>query len=164
MVNNSTLSTEIDGVSVDKYLEQFGGQKSSSYIAENFLLGYKLRLRLQTDSVEQTEVQYKDIFVNPKGYYQIPSDLNVTGLQFFNGEEYELNYILEYQIEYTKESTITRVEKVKDIVGQYTNTFYPNVSLGSTIREQYHQIGYRNVTINETEEISYVVSEQKMQN
>lgn len=163
MVNNSTLSTEIDGISVDKYLEQFEGQEYS-YVAENFLLGYKLRLRLQTDSVEQTEIQYKDIFINPKGYYQIPSDLNVTGLQFFNGEEYELNYILEYQIEYSKESTITKVEKVRDIVGQYTNTFYPNVSLGSTIREQYHQIGYRNVTINETEEISYVVSEQKMQN
>lgn len=120
----------------------------------NILLGYKFQVKIANDDTDR----YKTIFVNSKGYYQIPSDLKIIGLKFFNNETYELNYTLNYQLQYSSENLITKTEKIKDVIGQYSGTFYPNVALGETIRRKYHQIEYRNI-----ENLSYISSEQLMQ-
>lgn len=135
-----------------KDLSEFS--EDSSELSEDLSklwFGYKFNVILENDNPKTV---IKTIFVNEKGYYQFPSDLTIQGLEFFKDETYELDYILDYKIEYKTDSLVSKVEKVRNIVGQDSGVYYPNFYLGDEIREKYRKVTY---------EGNHLASEQEMQ-
>lgn len=107
----------------------------------------KLGYTLQIQTVGDTE--WKTIFVNERGYYQIPRDIDVTGIAFPVYEDTEIGtegdlvtveYLLCYK-ERAAEGTVIVGQTVdRTVVGQYENIFKPNEYLGDTIRNKYNYI------------------------
>lgn len=106
-------------------------------------LGYTFNL--STAESEQT------IFVNERGYYQIPDDVNITSLSFNNtGYESDDHTVsvspdvvtVEYTLVY--EETENTTEEVssnivdKNVIGQYEGVFQPNTWYGDAIRTKYN--------------------------
>ena len=89
------------------------------------------------------------IFVNERGYYQVPSNLNVTGLSFnqisdpingIEGDRVTVNYIIVYKERPSQGSIISGQSVDRTLVGQYQNVFKPGQYLGETIRARYNYI------------------------
>jgi hypothetical protein len=80
-------------------------------------LGYKLRLNLVSpyDSSIQLE---RTIFVNERGYYQVPSNMIVKEVSLFDGAKATLDYILEYDLRYDDVTEPNSYEVSEKIVGQ----------------------------------------------
>ena len=106
---------------------------------ESLMLGYLFKIR-----TPGTKTDLHTIFVNPKGYYQIPSDLEVASLQFYQEDTFQLDYFLQYQLGYDTATLPTKTEKVKDVVGQHAGVFYPGRHMGDEIRGKYSLSVYQN--------------------
>ena len=143
----------------NELVDDDGNVLSSDQISQS-LLGYKLELAYKDNST--TGSSSTIIFVGPKGYYQIPSDMQITAIRLYNNDAFELNYFLNYKLGTAAKSTPSKIEKLRDVVGQYTNTFYPDEALGDKIREKYHKIRYVTGTT-DNDGIPIVESEQLMQ-
>lgn len=136
---------KIQFLSKPKWMERetlnFLPDQEDSYRAidnpSDYVLGYKFQIR-----VNANKGNLKTIFVNPKGYYQIPAGMDVTALQFYYGEEYQLDYILSYDLEYDETTIAGKTEKVKDVIGQYSGIFYPGDYMGDAIKNKYYSIKY----------------------
>lgn len=116
---------------------------------QTLTLGYTFSFTTDTNSDPQT------IFVNSKGYYQIPDKLNVTGLYFSNigqsddkgnvypADNVTVEYLMVYK-ELNNSSTIVSGQTVdRTVVGQYEGVFEYEEYLGEKIRAKYSfsQIG-----------------------
>ena len=112
-------------------------------------LGYTFSFTTDTNSNPQT------IFVNSKGYYQIPDRLNVTALYFSNigqsddkgnvypADNVTVEYLMVYK-ELNNSSTIVSGQTVdRTVIGQYEGVFEYGEYLGEKIRAKYSfsQIG-----------------------
>ena len=105
-------------------------------------LGYKF-------GIVTEDGQIKYIFVNSRGYYQIPNHLKIKGI-FFPGISQEkdnvifdtvsINYIAVCKEENTSNSTPSGQSIVKTIVGQYQGVYSPESYLGEKIRKKYSYI------------------------
>lgn len=117
---------------------------TSSYPKEQMVLGYVFEFTTDVNNSRQS------IFVNSKGYYQIPDKLNVTGLYFNNFGEVDsgsgtsyppdnvtVEYLMVYK-ELNNSSTIVSGQTVdRTIIGQYEGIFNYNEYLGEKIRAKY---------------------------
>lgn len=115
--------------------------------ADKYLFGYKFRVQTSNGVV-------RPIFVNEKGYYQVPSDLPVTAISFYYGDSFQLDYILTYKLEYNTSLLPSKTEKVRDVLGQYAGVYYPGVSMGETIRKKYSNIIYKDNKIESEESMA----------
>lgn len=110
---------------------------------QTLTLGYTFSFSTDTNSEPQT------IFVNSRGYYQIPDKLNVTGLYFSNigqsddsGVQYPadnvtVEYVMVYK-ELNNTSTIVSGQTVdRVVIGQYEDVFEYGEYLGEKIRAKY---------------------------
>ena len=75
-------------------------------------LGYKVELTTAPNN------KTKNIFVNERGYYQVPSNLTVTQVALFDGAQATLDYKLKYRISYDESSIPISAERTDKIVGQ----------------------------------------------
>lgn len=124
------------------YLErEYGLQCVDNQPATNFTeeewnriqLGYAFELT--TSSGKGRNV----IFVNSKGYYQIPEELDVTGLYLQqSGDVVTLEYLLVYEESLNEDEIISGTSVDRIVVGQETGVYKPNVYLGSKIRAKYN--------------------------
>lgn len=117
---------------------------TSSYPKDQMVLGYVFEFTTDVNNSRQS------IFVNSKGYYQIPDKLNVTGLYFNNFGEVDsgggtsyppdnvtVEYLMIYK-ELNNSSTIISGQTVdRTIIGQYEGVFDYNEYLGEKIRAKY---------------------------
>ena len=116
---------------------KYVGDKSS------LTLGYTFSLRTDVDDSDRT------FFVNSRGYYQVPDNLNVKALYFSNLEETDENgnilpadnvtieYLMVYR-ELNNSSTIVSGQSVdRVVVGQYEDVFGYSEYLGEKIRTKY---------------------------
>lgn len=124
------------------YLErEYGIQCVDNQPASNFTedewnriqLGYVFELTTSTSKGRNV------IFVNSKGYYQIPEDIDVTGLYIQqSGDIVTIEYILVYE-EALNDSIIISGNSVdRTVIGQETGIYKPNVYLGEKIRAKYN--------------------------
>lgn len=102
----------------------------------NYGLGYKLRLNLVSpyDSSVQLE---RTIFVNERGYYQVPSNMIVKEVSLFDGAKATLDYILEYDLRYDDATEPSSYEVSEKIVGQISGEWDPNTSITPLIKAKY---------------------------
>lgn len=100
-------------------------------------LGYSFEVNNQGSNPSDTTV----FFVNQKGYYQIPTNIDVTSLFFPQTDDIvTVEYVLHYK-EMNDTSTIisgTTVEKT--LVGQERGVFQANEYVGERIRKKYSYV------------------------
>lgn len=93
-------------------------------------LGYMIELNRESDAAK--------IFINERGYYQVPSDVKVTSLYVPNTSDvYSLEYVLHYNLRPSTTSQITSTTVEKTIVGQNRGIYEAYSYLGDKIRKKY---------------------------
>jgi hypothetical protein len=91
----------------------------------------------------------KQILVNSKGYYQIPDEVEVKSLSFRVGDIVTLEYMMTYKEKESSHEQISGSSVDRTVIGQYEDSFQPNVSYGDTIRQKYAKA--LTETVNNTE-------------
>ena len=123
------------------------GQYDSLYKTRPKALGYTFTLVTSESESPQT------IFVNERGYYQIPDDIDVKSLSF-NNTGYEsadgtvsvspdvvtIEYTLVYDETENTADEITSNVIDKNVIGQSEGVFQPNTWYGDSIRSKYNFI------------------------
>ena len=97
--------------------------------------GYSFNIITSASAGEQT------FFVNDRGYYQIPSKLDVKSLSFNHiGDVVTIEYTLCYKQTdaYKENASGTQIDRT--LVGQESGIFKPNQHLGEKIRRKYNFI------------------------
>lgn len=110
---------------------------------DRMILGYTFNLTTSASEGQQT------IFVNSKGYYQVPDKLDVTSLSFNNvgytdangviypGDTVTVEYLMVYKEQNNVNFIISGQSVDRTVIGQYEDIFYPNKYLGEKIRAKY---------------------------
>ena len=97
-----------------------------------YRLGYTFNVNVSGSSASTM------FFVNERGYYQLPNDLDITGLSFNQeGDIVTVEYTVVYKEKNTSNTTISGSAVDKTIVGQYEDVFLPDTRLGEKIRSKY---------------------------
>lgn len=102
----------------------------------NYGLGYKLKLNLVSPYDSNVQLE-RVIFVNEKGYYQVPSNLSVKEITLYDGATATLDYILEYDLNYNDETEPNSYEAAENIVGQVSGEWDWNTSIAPIIQAKY---------------------------
>lgn len=106
-------------------------------------LGYTFQIQTSESAGWQT------IFVNERGYYQIPEDMNVTGIAFNQytdaatgreGDNVSINYIVVFKERAAAGTVIVGQTVDRTVIGQYQGVFKANQFLGDMIRSKYNYI------------------------
>ena len=121
------------------------GKKNYSY--ENLFLGYKLQLTLYRGP-KRTEGNIVDIFVEEKGYYQVPSNLIVTEVKLFDNAIATLDYKLLYKWTYDESSIPSEAEISEKIVGQISGKWNVQQKIAEEIKSKYE---YYNISKNKVD-------------
>ena len=82
------------------------------------------------------------IFVNERGYYQVPNDTYVTKLEIAEGDICVVDYILSYKQQYGTSNIPKRTKLYKKLMGQQAGMFQANKAIGSDIYYKYAMIEY----------------------
>nr|DAN84876.1 MAG TPA: hypothetical protein [Caudoviricetes sp.] len=98
-------------------------------------MGYQIGIQVKREWIY--------IFVNSKGYYQIPDNINVQDISIENaGDVVTIDYILVYQEAPNQNATVSGSSIARTIVGQESGMFKLNKNLGDKIRNKYNFIKY----------------------
>lgn len=113
--------------------------------------GYQLKFNINSEQIETASEndqfstvisKHFPVFVNKQGYYQLPSNINVTEM-YLSQEEGILDKVtIEYVVSYdqTLSSSIDKIQGIgvnRTIVGQARGVFQPGENLGASIRKKY---------------------------
>lgn len=144
----------IDGNNVTVVSNMTTSSAQEQYKNKQIQLGYTFQLQT-SDSTG-----WKTIFVNERGYYQIPEHLNVTGLAFnqttsnvpagVQPDRVTINYIVVYNEQASQGTLVTGQSIDRTLVGQYQGVYKANQYLGELIRNKYTYI-----TENYTQKMQY---------
>ena len=107
----------------------------------NHYYGYKIILNVK----DKGEVP---IFVNIKGYYQVPSNIEVLDIKLEEGDIASLDFIMSYKVEAETKTVASEIELSEKIVGQINGLWYPNTTLWEVIKNKYEYV--RKATGNNT--------------
>ena len=133
---------------LERYIVPRTNSRSGSQEYEypgNILLGYRV------------VINGKEIFVNDRGYYEVPNDVEVTSMSFpdasdgiipvdgtatnyydgYRPEYVTVEYIIVYRETNDKESIIKNTYVEKTVVGQLVDSYNPNESLNKKITNKY---------------------------
>lgn len=76
-----------------------------------YALGYKLTLTpLDADSI--------DIFVDERGFYQVPSNLKIANITLYDGAVASLDYKMQYNLEFNSSLIPSAVDLTNKVIGQ----------------------------------------------
>ena len=85
---------------------------------DQYALGYLLQLQIE-------KTNWVNIFVNEKGYYQAPSNINVLNAYIQPEDIATIDYILYYNLKHDDSETADIVETIETLVGQLSGLWYP---------------------------------------
>lgn len=102
-------------------------------------LAYGYRFQLQARNEPSTQMD-RTIFVNSRGYYQIPADIKVTKLTFPDVDRVTVEYKLVLQERNSEGVIVSGTMLDRTVLGQHRGIFEPLEYLGETIREKYRFI------------------------
>ena len=100
---------------------------------DNLIYGYKLGLKVYDGNTNSLKI----IFVEEKGYYQVPSNLIIEDIILYDNAVATLDFKLTYKREYDESSVPTEAEIAQRIVGQLSGKWYPNQSISTSIKNKY---------------------------
>jgi len=106
---------------------------TSSSDKDNLVYGYKLGLKVYDGDKNPTRI----IFVEEKGYYQVPSNLIIEDVILYDNAVATLDFKLTYKREYDESSVPTEAEIAQKIVGQLSGKWYPSQSISTSIKNKY---------------------------
>lgn len=102
----------------------------------NYGLGYKLKLNIISPYDKDLQLE-RTIFVDQKGYYQVPSTMDVKEITLFDGASATLDYIVEYNLKYDDVTEPNSYEVTENIVGQVSGEWNWNTSIQPLIYAKY---------------------------
>lgn len=118
-------------------IEEINGQQVE---VESDWLGYVI----EVDEYNSDNNGSKQIFINQKGYYQIPKNIKLSNIKFDSNQQVTLNYIYEYRRKGATDSIPDEPEKIKTIIGQYTDDNLPlNTNIMPLIYKKYEKKNYK---------------------
>lgn len=112
----------------------------------NYGLGYKLKLTLTSPFGNNSKAMERMIFVNEKGYYQVPSNLTVKEITIYDEAVVTLDYDIEYTIVYNDKKEPNSYELAENIVGQVSGEWTFGTAIAPLISAKYSSIDYDNLT------------------
>lgn len=128
--------------------------------AKRYLANGQIRLGYTFQIQTSDSVGWKTIFVNERGYYQVPDNLNITGLAFnqhgnntsegVHSDNVTVNYLIVYNEQASQSTLVTGQSIDRTLVGQYQGVYKANQYLGEFIRNKYTYI-----TENYTQKMQY---------
>lgn len=116
------------------YLTFDNNTKIDSNALSKYRRGYIFTLGEKGAAVNKT------IFVNERGYYQIPNDVEFNYLSFKTGDNITIEGLVTYDETINSNEIISGIQIDKTVVGQYQDVFEVGVSYGDTIREKYTRV------------------------
>ncbi len=135
-----------------------------TYVDKNVLqdvaktrLGYRFRL----DTFGNELPDLKEIYINSRGYYQLPSAAKAyrlkqcevdtsNGQQIIQGDRAVYDYIVNYKLINARQE-IRKVTIIKTIIGQYSDIFYSDVSYGPVFRAKYSFVKTNDTAISDAD-------------
>ena len=100
-------------------------------------LGYTFEVNNQSENPDSSSI----FFVNQRGYYQIPSNINVTSLFFPQTDDMVLlEYVVCYKETNNTSTMISSSSVERTLVGQQRGIFLPYQYLGERIRKKYNYV------------------------
>lgn len=102
----------------------------------NYDLGYKLKLNLVSPYDPSVQLE-RTIFVNEKGYYQVPSNMMVKEITLYDGAVATIDYIVEYKTKYDNVTEANSYEAAENIVGQISGEWDWNTSVAPLVAAKY---------------------------
>lgn len=111
----------------------------NKYVKKNYGLGYKLVISFVSpyDISENASLLTRTIFVNERGYYQIPSELMVKQITLYDDAVATIDYILEYGLHYVDNTEPDSYEVAETIVGQVSGKWNANTDITPIIKSKY---------------------------
>lgn len=100
---------------------------------KDLMLGYLLKLKLKN---EQNDIV--DIFVNKKGYYQAPSNVEIQDVLLPPGEIATLNFVASYDLDFNDETIPDKSSTSATIVGQLSGYWYPETKIKDKIEAKHN--------------------------
>lgn len=99
---------------------------------DSLWLGYVINIQ------ENSQNTLYPIFINEKGYYQIPNNISVSEILFESDDEAILNYQYQYieTMSASSESTTQTIES--SVIGQVSGIFYPDTNITDLINDKYY--------------------------
>lgn len=131
--NNITIVIPQTG---ESYSVDFNNAEKYLLKWNNYDLGYKLKLNLISPYDSNVQLE-RTIFVNDRGYYQVPSNMAVKEVTLFDGASATLDYVLEYDLKYDDETEPNSYEAVENIVGQISGEWNWNTAIKPIIQAKY---------------------------
>lgn len=116
--------------------EIVSAQIRENHEKNNYGLGYKLKLNLVSPYDPSVQLE-RTIFVNERGYYQVPSNMIVKEVTLFDGATATLDYILEYDLNYEDTTEPNSYEAAESIVGQVSGEWKWNTNVTPLINLKY---------------------------
>ena len=157
---DNTYYKEIDGepkevpmfsiVDLDIYFIQDQREKEDTSPEDIYphALGYKVTLTIPNP--KPTEDNNKplelNIFVDAKGYYQVPSNLDVLNIKLYDSSIATINYKLTYNTAYNTSIIPTSVDLADNVVGQVSGWWTAQTNISNLIYQKYKKETYDPVT------------------
>lgn len=104
--------------------------QTSNSNKNNLIYGYKLELKVLGQPATT-------VFVEEKGYYQVPSNLIITDVRLFDDAVATLDYKLTYSREYDESSVPSAAEISQKIVGQIGGRWNREDKIADKIKNKY---------------------------
>ena len=102
------------------------------------VLGYKLQLEiLNPISDADQKTIFLDVFVDEKGYYQVPSNLTVKNIILYDEAIATINYKIKYDLEYNTSTIPSTVDLTSEIIGQISGWWTAQTNLSELISKKY---------------------------
>ena len=137
-LGNPGISDATDNITINaEDLSEIVEDKINRIVKKNYGLGYKLRLIL-TSPYDQTMNLERTIFVNERGYYQVPSNMIVKDIGLFDGAKATIDYIIEYEAKYNDISEPNAYEVAENIVGQVSGEWDYLTQIAPMIAAKYY--------------------------
>lgn len=89
--------------------------------------------------IETRSANAVPVFVNQRGFYQVPEELEVRDIEFMDiGDMVTVEFVMTYQVKQNPEIIVSGTSLDKTVVGQEIGVFEPNVWLGNEVRAKYN--------------------------
>lgn len=98
-------------------------------------LGYKLGLVIRS-SIKRTEKEERIVFVNEKGYYQVPSDIVVYDVYLYDGAQATIDFKIDYKIYPVDDLAEISSTELRRVYGQISGPWSAGTSLYNYIAEK----------------------------
>lgn len=83
--------------------------------------------------------KFTKIFVNERGYYQLPNKLKVADISFLHiGDIVTIEYVIDFKEEGNSDLLVSGSDVEKWVIGQQQQIFKPDMYVGTTIRRKYN--------------------------